>query len=131
VRGEGSSEVKANPKNLVALAYVADLRRSIAFYESIGFDTGNTHADAATGEIVWAALEQGHAALMLGKATAPVVAAQQAVLFYLYYDDIAATREALVARGLACGEMAYPFYCPKGEFRLVDPDGYVLMLTHT
>jgi hypothetical protein len=29
------------------------------------------------------------------------------------------------------GEMKVPFYCPKGEFRLEDPDGYVLMLTHT
>jgi hypothetical protein len=53
------------------------------------------------------------------------------VLFYLYYDDIAATYEDLLRLGLPCGEMSYPFYCPKGEFRLVDPDGYVLMLTHT
>jgi hypothetical protein len=59
------------------------------------------------------------------------VASQQAVLFYLYYDDIAATREALAAQGLPVGEMSFPFYCPKGEFRIVDPDGYVLMLTHT
>jgi hypothetical protein len=38
---------------------------------------------------------------------------------------------ALSARGFAVGEMAYPFYCPKGEFKLRDPDGYCLMLTHT
>ena len=119
------------PKQLVALAYVADLRRSIAFYEQLGFETGNTHADPGSGELVWAALERGNAALMLGKATAPIDPGQQAVLFYLYYDDIAATRAALAARGLAVGPMGYPFYCPKGEFRLVDPDGYVLMLTHT
>ena len=56
---------------------------------------------------------------------------QQAVLFYLYYDDIAAVRAELAARGLPVGEMKFPFYCPKGEFRLMDPDGYVLMLTHT
>ena len=31
---------------------------------------------------------------------------------------------------LACvAEMGHPLYCPKGEFRLLDPDGY--MLTHT
>jgi hypothetical protein len=23
-----------------------------------------------------------------------------------------------------------PFYAPRGEFRLVDPDGYCLMITH-
>jgi len=119
------------PKQLVALAYVADVRASMAFYEQLGFEIGNSHADPGSGEVVWAALERNNAALMLGKASEPVVASQQAVLFYLYYDDIVATRAQLAARGLAVGEMAFPFYCPKGEFRLVDPDGYVLMLTHT
>jgi hypothetical protein len=80
---------------------------------------------------VWAALERGNAALMLARAREPVVPGQQAVLFYLYYDDIAATHAALSAKGLSVGEMAFPFYCPKGEFRLGDPDGYCLMLTHT
>jgi hypothetical protein len=120
-----------SPRQLVALAYVADVRTSANFYEKLGFEVGNTHADPSSGEIVWAALERGNASLMLGKASEPVVASQQAVLFYLYYDEIVATREALAARGLPVGEMSYPFYCPKGEFRLVDPDGYVLMLTHT
>ena len=121
----------AIPKNLVALAYVADVRASMAFYEQLGFEVGNTHADPQGGEIVWAALERGNAALMLGKAGDPVVPEQQAVLFYLYYDDIAATHAALAEKGLPVGEMNYPFYCPKGEFRLRDPDGYCLMLTHT
>ena len=121
----------AIPKNLVALAYVADVRASMAFYEQIGFEVGNSHADPHSGEIVWAALERGNAALMLGKAGDPVVPEQQAVLFYLYYDDIAATHAALAEKGLPVGEMNYPFYCPKGEFRLRDPDGYCLMLTHT
>jgi len=119
------------PKQLVALAYVADVAASMGFYEKLGFDIGNTHRDEASGEVVWAALERGNASLMLGKASDPVVASQQAVLFYLYYDDIDATRAALATKGLAVGAMRYPFYCPKGEFRLVDPDGYVLMLTHT
>lgn len=119
------------PRQVVALAYVANVRASMTFYEQLGFEVGNTHADPASGEIVWAGLERGSASLMLGKASEPVAAAQQSILFYLYYDDIAATHASLAARGLAVGEMSYPFYCPKGEFRLVDPDGYVLMLTHT
>ena len=123
--------MKIVPKNLVALAYVADVRASIAFYEQLGFEVGNTHADESSGETDWAALERGHAALMLGRASEPIVPSQQGVLFYLYYDDIAATHAALAQQGLAVGAMSYPFYCPKGEFRVVDPDGYVLMLTHT
>ena len=123
--------MKTVPKNLVPLAYVADVRRSIAFYESLGFETGNTHADEGSGEVVWAALERGDAALMLGKAGDPVLPEQQAVLFYLYFDDIEATHAELAAKGVAVGAMAHPFYCPKGEFRVTDPDGYFLMLTHT
>ena len=123
--------MKLAPRNLVALAYVADVPTSIAFYEQLGFEVGNTHADEGSGETDWAALERGHAALMLARASEPVVPSQQAVLFYLYYDDIAATHAGLAQLGLAVGAMTYPFYCPKGEFRLIDPDGYVLMLTHT
>jgi predicted enzyme related to lactoylglutathione lyase len=118
-------------KQLVALAYVADVPASMRFYERLGFEIGNTHTDPGSGETDWAALERGNASLMLGKASGPVDAGKQAVLFYLYYDDIAATRAQLLADGLPVGEMQFPFYCPKGEFRLTDPDGYVLMLTHT
>jgi len=119
------------PKNLVALAQVANMRVSVAFYESLGFEVGYSHADAHSGETVWAALERGNAALMLAQASEAVWPAQQAVMFYLYFDDIAGVHAELSARGLEVGEMAYPFYCPKGEFRLRDPDGYCLMLTHT
>jgi len=38
---------------------------------------------------------------------------------------------ALHAPGVAVGHTTYPFYCPKGEFRTTDPDGYVCMVTHT
>lgn len=68
---------------------------------------------------------------MVTLAGEPVIARQQAVLFYLYFDDIAATHAELAASGLPVGPLSYPFYCPKGEFPLTDPDGYCLMLTHT
>jgi hypothetical protein len=28
------------------------------------------------------------------------------------------------------GPIVHPFYNPNGEFRLSDPDGYVVMVTH-
>ena len=77
---------------------------------------------------VWAWLESENANLMVGLASGPVDASQQAILFYLYYDDIRQTRSALVELRYTCGEIKYPFYMPGGEFRLEDPDGYVLML---
>jgi hypothetical protein len=52
------------------------------------------------------------------------------VLFYLYVEVVATAREALSAAGLEPGPVTTPFYAPRGEFRLVDPDGYCLMITH-
>ena len=42
-------------------------------------------------------------------------------------DDIEQTHGELTALGYAAGGIRYPFYMPGGEFRLEDPDGYVLM----
>ncbi len=120
-----------SPRALVPMAFVKDVELSIKFYERIGFTVGNTFVPPGTSAPTWAWLESDRAQLMLARATEPVVPSQQAVLFYVYYDDVPATRTALSETGLDPGPMAYPFYAPKGEFRLVDPDGYVLMITHT
>jgi len=44
---------------------------------------------------------------------------------------VAAARTSLVNAGLDPGEIMTPFYAPRGEFELRDPDGYVLMISHT
>ena len=36
-----------------------------------------------------------------------------------------------LADGLEPGPIASAFYAPRGEFRLTDPDGWVVMVTHT
>ena len=117
-------------KRLVPMAFVADLPRSIAFYEHLGFSVANSVTPDGGDEPTWAWLESGGAHIMIAKASEQVVPEQQAVLFYLYADDVAETRDALAGAGLNPGPIATPFYAPRGEFRLVDPDGYVLMVTH-
>jgi hypothetical protein len=37
-------------------------------------------------------------------------------------------REHLLASGIAVAGITYPSYMPKGEFRLADRDGYVLLI---
>jgi catechol 2,3-dioxygenase-like lactoylglutathione lyase family enzyme len=113
-------------KALVPLAYVADMARSIGFYESLGFAVENRVPADGEGPPNWVWLRSGRAELMLARATTPVVAQEQAVLFYTYCDDVAATRAALAEAGLEPGPIATPFYNPGGEFRLADPDGYVV-----
>jgi catechol 2,3-dioxygenase-like lactoylglutathione lyase family enzyme len=118
-------------RQLVPMAYVANVERSIAFYRHLGFEVGNTFAANGATKPTWAWLKSGDAQLMLAAGSDPVIAEQQAVLFYVYTDDVAAARASLTEAGLGPGEIMKPFYAPQGEFRLVDPDGYVVMVTHT
>ena len=116
---------------LVPMVFVADVERSIEFYRHLGFEVGNTFAAGDATKPTWAWLQSGEAQLMLAAASHPVVAEQQRVLFYIYTDDVAAARASLIEAGIGPGEITAPFYAPRGEFRLVDPDGYVVMVTHT
>jgi catechol 2,3-dioxygenase-like lactoylglutathione lyase family enzyme len=113
------------------MACVHSVPRSIEFYRKLGFETGNTHAPEGAAEPVWAWLRSGGAHLMLARASDPVDPGQQAILFYVYCDDVLAFREELLKAGVECGGVTYPFYAPQGEFRVTDPDGYALMITHT
>jgi catechol 2,3-dioxygenase-like lactoylglutathione lyase family enzyme len=119
-----------NTRRLVPMAFVADVPRSINFYRHLGFSVLNSVTQPNSDVPTWAWLESGDAHLMVAKAGEPVVPEQQAVLFYLYVDDVGAARDLLLKSGLNPGPIATPFYAPRGEFRLVDPDGYCLMITH-
>jgi hypothetical protein len=66
-----------------------------------------------------------------GSGQPPVDREKQAVLFYLYCDDVHGFRSELLAAGVEAGPVQCPFYAPRGEFRVTDPDGYALMVTHT
>jgi catechol 2,3-dioxygenase-like lactoylglutathione lyase family enzyme len=125
-------------RSLVPMAHVASVPASIEFYGKLGFRVLNSVPGAA-GEPRWAYLSsgqgprpgQGPAQLMLARASGPIDADQQAVLFYAYFDDTHAARERLMAAGIEAGPIEYPFWAPRGEFRIVDPDGYTVMVTHT
>jgi catechol 2,3-dioxygenase-like lactoylglutathione lyase family enzyme len=113
-------------RSLVPLAHVADIRTSIAFYGRLGFAVENQVTPEGEDIPNWVWLRSERAELMLARASAPVVADEQAVLFYTYCDDVEILRSALVQGGLDVGPIARPFYNPGGEFRLADPDGYVV-----
>jgi catechol 2,3-dioxygenase-like lactoylglutathione lyase family enzyme len=118
-------------RSLVPMAHVRNVAQSIEFYRKLGFEVGGDFVPQGRDTLSWAWLESGGANLMLALADEPVVPDQQAVLFYLYCDDVPATRFRLQEAGVVAGPIEYPFYAPRGEFRVTDPDGYVLMITHT
>jgi len=117
--------------SLIPMMHVADVPRSIAFYERLGFRVTNTFEPSGQTQPVWAALESGGAQLMIALADEPVVPSHQAVLFYVYCEDVTGMHADLRSNGVATGAIDYPFYCPRGEFRVTDPDGYTVMVTHT
>ena len=116
---------------LVPMAHVKSVPASIAFYRHLGFEVENTFTPPEQKDPTWASLLSDKAQLMVARADEPVIPSQQAVLFYSYCDDIPAFREHLIAEGIEAGPIQYPFYAPRGEFRIQDPDGYVIMITHT
>jgi catechol 2,3-dioxygenase-like lactoylglutathione lyase family enzyme len=113
------------------MAHVKSVPRSIEFYQKLGFTVRNTFVPEGRSEYSWAWLQAGGAHLMVTRADEPVDASRQAVLFYIYCGDVPAFRDALEKEGVTVGEIQYPFYAPRGEFRVTDPDGFVLMVTHT
>jgi hypothetical protein len=118
-------------RGLVPLAHVKSVPASIDFYRHLGFEIRNTHVPDGGSEPVWAWLASGDAHLMVSAADAPIDREQQAVLFYAYCDDVGLMRDQLIAEGVGAGPVRYPFYSPRGEFRLEDPDGYVVIVAHT
>jgi hypothetical protein len=130
------------------MAHVADVDRSADFYALLGFTCASRFSDPA-GKTNWCELVAGSARLFLARASAPVVASDQAVLFYLYAADVRTLRKHLLERGLtdagpipwetggsggaapkglAVFDIVPRFYMPDGELRVHDPDGYVLLI---
>ncbi len=120
-------------EGLTAYAHVADVQRSIDFYRRLGLEPRNSHEE--DGVLVWAFVaspaadpNRAGARLMLARSDAPVDPSRQAVLFYCWSPDVDALHAELHDAGAVVGEIGYPAYMPAGEFRVVDPDGYVLLV---
>lgn len=115
---------------MVPMVEVRSVPRSAAFYAKLGFEVGNTFVPSGATEPSWAWLRNGEVHLMVTAAESPEAGARP-VLFYLYCPDVSEARKTLEAAGVECGPVQFPFYAPRGEFEVRDPDGYGLMVTHT
>lgn len=119
------------PKAFVPFVHVKDVAASVEFYKLLGFSVLNTFVPPGHASPVWAWMKSGAANVMLAAADGPFDSDQQAVLFYLYVDDLEGKRADLVEKGIDCGAIEQRFYAPRGEFRIQDPDAYVIMVMHT
>jgi hypothetical protein len=110
------------------MAHVADVRKAVEFYQLLSFEVKKTFEQE--GQLQWAWLQNGGAELMLARSGRPMNPGAQDVLFYMYAPNVAAYRAELEAKGVKAGPISYPFYSPRGEFRIDDLDGYTLMVSH-
>lgn len=139
-----ATQVPCAVNRLVPFVHVADVQASLAFYAMLGFVPQNVMKDGR-GDAFWALAQSGMAEIMLARASGPVDAGQQAVLFYMYGTDVAGLRRHLLTSGVNDGgaysgakgpndgpgmvfEVAHPDYMPAGEVRIADPDGYVILV---
>jgi catechol 2,3-dioxygenase-like lactoylglutathione lyase family enzyme len=118
---------------LTPYAHVADIHRSIAFYRRLGLEVQNRHLDGDV--LAWAFLSTptvdrraAGARLMIAAAVGPIDSSKQAVLFYCWTDDARTLHAELEAAGIEVGPVEHPFYMRAGEFEVVDPDGYVVVV---
>jgi catechol 2,3-dioxygenase-like lactoylglutathione lyase family enzyme len=137
--------VDARVNALVPMAHVADVEASAAFYELFGLSRRDSLRDP-NGTLIWQWMGNDQAHLMLTRASGPIDAGQQAVLFYLYCPNVEVLRTHLLAHGLDDGgrfagagpepgvrtrvvfTRTSPMYMPNGEIRVHDPDGYCVLI---
>jgi predicted enzyme related to lactoylglutathione lyase len=133
---------QAAVEGLAPFVHVADVERSLGFYEQLGLVRMNSMADA--GRTFWGSMRNGQAHIMFAQADSTIDDGVQGVLFYFYSADVAALRGHLLACGVRdAGKMngpmkaepkgvlfgiTYPEYMPAGELRVHDPDGYCLLI---
>lgn len=111
---------------LIPFVHVADVARSIAFYELLGFAVDDTHSVGE--QLDWASLSHGDARIMLAGAGDPIDAGDRAVRFYLFTADLPGLQQHLRAHGHRAGAIRDGSPGPSAEMRVRDPDGYVLMI---
>jgi hypothetical protein len=107
--------------------HVAEIERSIAFYELLGFKTIDTDRCEPLG---WARMHCEGGAMMFLRGEHPVDRSAQGVMMYMYTPDLAGLREQLLASGIKVPAIRYPGYMPSGEIQMVDPDGYSVLIAH-
>ncbi|HEX8876824.1 MAG TPA: hypothetical protein VF777_08760 [Phycisphaerales bacterium] len=136
---------------LVPMVHVADVGRSLEFYAKLGFLERHS-LKGHDGVRFWAwadsmspAAPEKVASIMFARASGPVDPTVQAVLFYMYTNDLKALRSHLLASGLHDGgafvgapgpnnglrvvfSITHPNYMPLGEMRVSDPDGYCILI---
>lgn len=115
---------------LVPMMPVTDVPRTIAFYQQLGFQVGNSVTMEGAEKPNWAWLYSGGAHVMINESEEPITASHASSGLWVYVHDVAGAHAFLTKRGVEVTEISYPFYNQGGEFHVHDPDGYAVFIAH-
>ena len=106
------------------LLQVADVRRSVAFYERLGFFCGGpwTH----DGEATFAIVQRGEVTLGLQRLAGADSTSNTHWAAYLYTDDAQALHAEFAAAGLEPSELRRNTDYACDDFEIRDPDGHLI-----
>jgi uncharacterized glyoxalase superfamily protein PhnB len=120
-------------KRLTPMLNVADIERSLSFYQAIaGFELVSPRD--ALEQWRWAHIRAGDCELMLSESGgpanpgAPVDTSEDdgwPAIYYFYPEDVTALHGEIRRQGLQASDLRVTFYGMK-EFELRDPDGHIL-----
>lgn len=110
------------------MLHVAEIERSIRFYQLLGFEVVDHQGDNPIG---WARMHcEGGALMFFLSEECDGASAPNPWLFYLYTPDLPAFREHLASHGVTVPNIKHPPYMPSGELTLHDPDGNLIFVGH-
>jgi len=109
------------------MLHVAEVERSLKFYELLGFETIDTDRCDPIG---WARIHCEGGAIMFLRAEEPITSPPTGIMLCMYTPDLPALREQLLAAGLNVPPVRYPQYMPSGEIQFLDPDRYPIIVSH-
>jgi len=111
---------------LTPMLHVADVPRSIHFYQLLGLELTDYEGDASCP--FWARMHSEGGDVMFLLAETPIDASNQTFLLYLYTDELAALREHLLRSDIKVSEIQRPEYMKSGEISVLDPDSYSVLI---
>jgi hypothetical protein len=109
------------------MLHVAEIERSIRFYELLGFVTVDTDRCTPLG---WARMHCEGGAIMFLRAEEALDPVRVTTMLYMYTPDLVCLREQLLAAGVKVPPITHPPYMPGGEIQMPDPDGYSVLIAH-
>jgi hypothetical protein len=109
------------------MLHVAEIEKSLKFYELLGFETIDTDRCDPLG---WARIHCEGGAIMFLRAEEPIDRARYGTMLCMYTPDLPALHEQLLAAGLNVPPIRCPEYMPSGEIQFSDPDGNSIIISH-